>query len=124
MIEEDQGVPTLQLYNFDKTCLRVLQSLQGVLLKHPVAFQAAFSALVSEGEEFAKTPEGRELKTKLQCSLVVQQLQYVFDLGTLSILERNPQDILPSEYIDTLFMLANSDKSDSLLDDLFGRQVS
>ena len=110
MVREDQVVPDIELHNFDESCLRVLRNIQKIILKHPIVCQAVFSALISEGEKFAATPEGRTLKTTIEGSSVVQQLQYLIDLSTFSVLERNPPDVLPSTYIDTLFMLANSDE--------------
>lgn len=119
MTMQDEGVPTIELREFDESCLRLLRNLQGVLLKHPVAFQAAFSALVSEGEKFAQTPEGHEIRNRLERSPIVHQLQYAFDISTLSLLERDSPSILPSAYIDVLFMLANSEDADRVLDQLF-----
>jgi hypothetical protein len=123
LLDSGSEIPTIELHSFDESILRTLQSLQRALLKHPVAFQAAFSGLIAEGEAFAKTPEGQKLKTTLEGSPFVQQLRYVFDLTTVSMLEREPPDILPSAYLDTLFMLAGSDRSDDLLDRLFGERT-
>src|SRR5580692_407187 len=38
----------------------ILRRAQLVLLKHPVAAQAAYAALIAEGRRFAATPEGAE----------------------------------------------------------------
>ncbi len=124
MLKQDDTIPTIELHDFDEATLRVLQALQAALLKHPIACQAAFSALVAEGGKFAATPEGREWKAKLENSTLVHQLRYVFDLTTFSLLERDPPNILPSAYIDTLFMLSGADRSDHLLDRLFRGLVS
>ena len=118
-LESDETIPTIDLREFDESTLRILRSLQSILLRHPVACQAAFGALVAEGRMFGATPEGRELKTRLESSSLVQQLRYVFDLTTFSMLERDQPDILPSAYIDTLFMLSGHERSDDLLDRLF-----
>ena len=117
--EFDRTIPTVELQNFDEATLKTLQSLQRMLLKHPVAFQAAFSALVAEGRKFGQTPEGKTLKRKLEGSRIISQLQYIFDITSFSLLERDPPDLLPSSYFDTLFMLSASDRSDDLLDRLF-----
>jgi hypothetical protein len=119
MLEPDETVPTIELHDFDESTLRTLQSLQSALLRHPIACQAAFSTLVAEGRIFEKTPEGRELRARLENSSLVRELRYVFDLTTFSLLERDPSDILPSAYVDTLFMLSGIDRSDHLLDRLF-----
>ena len=119
MLGPDETIPTIELHDFDESTLRILQTLQGILLRHPVACQAAFGALVAEGRMFGETPEGRELKARLENSSLVQQLRYVFDITTFSMLDRDPPDILPSAYIDTLFMLSGYARSDDLLDRLF-----
>jgi hypothetical protein len=115
----EENAATIELHDIDATTLRVLQSIQRLLLKHPVAFQAAYSALIIEGEQFATTPEGQILKARLERSPLVQQLRYVFDLTTFSLLEREEPETLPSAYIDTLFMLASNHRSDDILDRLF-----
>jgi hypothetical protein len=119
MFEPDETIPTIELHDFDEATLQVLRALQTALLKHPIACQAAFNALVAEGAKFAATPEGREWNAKLENSTLIHQLRYVFDLTTFSLLERESPDILPSAYIDTLFMLSGADRSDHLLDRLF-----
>jgi len=119
MSGSDDGIPTIELHDLDASTLGVLSALQRMILKHPIAFQAAFSALIAEGKSYEKTPEGRDAKARLENSPLVHQLQYVLDLTTFSLLERAPPDILPSAYIDTLFMLSASDHSDTLLDRLF-----
>jgi hypothetical protein len=124
MLKQDNTIPTIELHDFDDATLRVLKALQTALLKHPIACQAAFGALVAEGVKFAATPEGQEWKAKLESSTLVHQLRYVFDLTTFSLLERDPPDILPSAYIDTLFMLSGAERSDHLLDRLFRDLVS
>ena len=64
MPDSEGAIPAIELHDFDEATLRVLQSVQRMLLKHPIAFQAAFSALIAEGEAFAATPEGQELKAR------------------------------------------------------------
>ncbi len=114
-----ESAPTIALHDIDATTLRILQSVQRLLLQHPIAFQAAYSALIAEGRQFEKTSEGQALKARLERSPLVQQLRYVFDLTTFSLLEREEPETLPSAYIDTLFMLASSHRSDDILDRLF-----
>jgi hypothetical protein len=119
MLGSDETIPTIELHELDESSLRILQALQSILLRHPIAFQAAFSALVAEGRAFGETPEGRALKARLENSSLVQQMRYVFDLTTFSLLERDPPSLLPSAYIDTLFMLSGHERSDDVLDHLF-----
>jgi hypothetical protein len=118
----DDGVPTIELRELEDPALRVLRALQLALLKHPVAGQAAFNALLAEGRAFAATEAGRVLKQRLEHSVLLQRARLVFDLTTLSMLEENPPDVMPSTYVDVLFMLGSSDRSDEILDRLFRKE--
>lgn len=118
-----ESAPTIELHDVDATTLRILQSVQRLLLQHPIAFQAAYSALIAEGQQFEKTSEGQVLTARLERSPLVQQLRYIFDLTTFSLLEREEPEALPSAYIDILFMLAANQRSDDILDRLF-REVT
>lgn len=113
------GLPTLDIGGDGDPALRVLRTLQKVLLQHPVAAQTAFNALVAEGRRFAETPEGREWHSRLVGSSLVQRARLVFDLSTLSMLEDEPPELLPSSYVDVIFMLASSPSGDEILNRLF-----
>lgn len=113
------GIPVVDLHDRDEDILRVLRALQAALLKHPVAGQAVFNALVSEGRNFAKTCDGKAARDKLERSELLHRARLIFDFGTLSMLEHDPPDIMPSAYIDTLFMLASGDRADHILHRLF-----
>jgi hypothetical protein len=112
-------LPTIELHDFEANAVRVLRTLQLALLKHPVAAQAAFNALVAEGRKFGLSAEGRELRNKLERSELVHRARLVFDFGTLSLLEHTPPEIMPSAYVDVLFMLGGSARSDDVLEQLF-----
>ena len=114
-----ETLPIVELHDPEDASLKVLRALQQIMLKHPVAAQSAFSALVAEGRAFANTPDGRRLSQKLEGSALLQQANLVFDLSTLSMLEENPPDVLPSTYFDVLFMLAANPASDHILNQLF-----
>jgi hypothetical protein len=118
--EDAAGIPLVDLHDPDNAAIPVLRSLQRMLLKHPVAAQALFAALVAEGRRFARTAEGKAMQSKLEHSPLVQQASHVLDMSTLSLLEENPVDFLPSNYLDVLFMLAGDPDSDRILSELFG----
>ena len=115
---DGDGLPTVYLPS-PETALQVLRRLQGVVLKHPVAAKAAFDALIAEGRAFAQTPEGKEWHDKLAASELLHRARLVLDFPGLSILERDSPEVLPSAYLDTIFMLASSRKPNELLDPLF-----
>lgn len=116
---DGMDLPTIELRETEQGILRVLRSIQTTLITHPVAGQAAFNALLQEGRNFAKTEEGRALKTKIERSELLHRARLIFDFSTLSMLEEDPPEIMPSAYIDVLFMLASSDRTDQILDKLF-----
>jgi hypothetical protein len=100
--------------------LRALRALQRVLLAHPVAAQAAFSALAAEGRCFAETPEGSAWRARLEDSALLHHARLVWQIGSLSLLEEDPPEILPSAYLEGLLLAAASGDPDALLDRLFG----
>ena len=99
--------------------LMFLRSIQRTLLKHPVACQAAFTALMAEGRRFAGTDEGRMWRDRLVNSSLLHGARLIFDLATLGMLEERPNGELPSNYLDALFMAASSSDLDALLNRLF-----
>lgn len=117
--ETADGIPTIELHDPEQQTLRVLRTLQAALLKHPVAAQAAFNALIAEGRAFAGTSRGQLAQAALERSSLLHRARLVFDFSTLSLLEQEPPDIMPSAYIDALFMLGSSARSDEILQELF-----
>jgi hypothetical protein len=121
---DDDRLPTVYLRS-SEGALQVLRRLQAIVLKHPVAAKAAFGALIAEGRAFAQTPEGKAWQDKLAASELLHRARLLFDFPGLSMLERDSPEVLPSAYLDTIFMLGSSPKPDELLDPLFewGRDV-
>lgn len=115
---DGDGLPTVYLPS-PEMALQVLRRLQGLVLKHPVAAKAAFDALIAEGRAFAQTPEGKVWHDKLAASELLHRARLVLDFPGLSMLERDSPEVLPSAYLDTIFMLASSRKPNELLDPLF-----
>jgi hypothetical protein len=115
----ESGLPRIELRDPAPAELALLRSLQRALLTHPVAGQALFTALVSEGRRFAATAEGRVWHQRLVNSALLQQARLVFDLATLGMLEEREGGSLPSSYLDALFMVAASGDTDALLSRLF-----
>lgn len=99
--------------------VEMLRALQRTMLTHPVACQAAFSALVAEGRRFAETPEGRAWRDRLVHSSLLRQVRLVFDLSTLGLLEEGAGACLPSGYLDALFMIAAGGNADEVLNHVF-----
>jgi hypothetical protein len=116
--EDSVDVPTVQLSAIEPTA-RLIHLLQSIILKHPIAANAAYRALISEGLLFAQTPEGLQWRQKLAGSELLHRARLVLDLPGLSMLDLDRKQTLPSSYLDAVFMLASSRKPDELLDLLF-----
>jgi hypothetical protein len=86
----------------------LLRRAQLLLLKYPVAAQAAFAALIAEGRRFAATPEGAEWAAALAGSDLVRQGRRVWDAVTMNMLEENPNTVVPSAYLEALLRAARS----------------
>lgn len=112
------GLPRVELRDPAAVEVALLRSAQRALLTHPVACQAAFTALLSEGRRFGATAEGRAWRERLINSSLLQQARLVFDLATLGMLEERAGEI-PSSYLDALFMAAASGEADDVLNRLF-----
>jgi hypothetical protein len=115
----EPALPRIELQ--DPTSLEVdlLHQLQRVLLLHPVACQAAFTALVAEGRRFASTEDGRAWRDRLVGSALLREVRLAFDLSTLGLLEEEAGAALPSNYLDALFMIASGGDTDGVLNQAF-----
>lgn len=100
-----------------------LRALQLLVLEHPIAFQAAFAALVAEGREFAKSEAGREWRERLAKSSLLHRARLALELGSLWMLEEKPVGVLPSGFVDALFVTAGSSELESIVDGLFDEMV-
>ncbi len=104
----------------DAGLLKLLRGFQRVLLEHPIAAQAAFSALVAEGRRYAETSEGAEWSRRLEGSELLRQGRRVWEAASLSMLETRPDAALPSSYIDALLSAADHPEVEALLRRLQG----
>jgi hypothetical protein len=110
--------PRLELRDPAPHQVAVVRAIQRALLTHPVACQAAFTALVAEGRRFGETAEGGEWRSRLMRSALLQRLRLVFDVSTLGLIEEG-NGRLPSSYLDALFMIAAGGDADGLLNRVF-----
>lgn len=103
----------------DEALLARLRRAQLLLLKYPVAVQAALSALVAEGRRFAATPEGARMQTALADSELVRGGRAVWDAMSLRALADDPPTALPSAYLDAFLQAARAPELEALLARLF-----
>lgn len=112
-------LPRVVVREPDDANARRLRELQLAILKHPVAAQAAFAALVAEGRRFAQTEEGAELKRRLTRSALLDRVRLAFETSTLWVLDADAPETLPSAYLDALFQVASGPELEIVLDRLF-----
>ncbi|QSQ23449.1 hypothetical protein JY651_00220 [Pyxidicoccus parkwayensis] len=86
----------------------LVQRARLLLLQHPIAAQAAFSALVAEGRRFAATPEGRTWATALAASPLMRHASALWGALGLDMLEEDPNTVLPTAWLDALLRSAES----------------
>ncbi len=79
---------------------RLLIELRRLVLRHPIAAQAAYRALIAEGRRFAETADGQRWKQRLAGSALVQRGQLVWEVGTSNALGGDEPAVLPSQLID------------------------
>jgi len=97
----------------------LLGQLQSVVVRYPIAVQAAFRALVAEGRAFAETEEGRELARSLADSQLVRRGRIAWDVVTARAFDDDPEVIVPTVFLDALARTAAVDGLEPLLSRLF-----
>jgi hypothetical protein len=105
-VERDHDIPTIRLPAVEAH-VQMIRRLQAIVLKHPLAANAVFAALIAEGLAFARTPEGKLWRDKLAGSELLHRARLLLDFPGLSILERDEEQTLPSGYLDAIFMFAS-----------------
>lgn len=117
------GNGTLILDPPDDEAGRLLLALQRAMLKHPVASQALFAALVAEGRAFAGTAEGQAWRRRLAASPLIRRGRMVWDETSLRLLEDDPATVIPSAFVDAFVHAALMDGLEPFLSRLFGEGV-
>ena len=100
--------------------VEILRLLQLQVLRHPVAFRSAFVALVAEGRRFAETAEGAVWADWIRGSPLLPDVKLMLKMVSLSMLDENDPEALPSTYLDALFRVITEDETDAVLNRLFG----
>jgi hypothetical protein len=107
----------------DEEIAALLRQLQRLIVRYPFAAQPLYSALLSEGRQFAATAEGQVWQARLAQSAMMQKARVVWDVTTLNVLEDDPNAIVPSKLLEAF--VSASTKPDferrlaTLLHDLF-----
>jgi len=100
-------VPRLTLPASDAALERLVAQLSLIALRHPVAAQAVFTALVAEGRRFARTPEGQRWRAALASSEFVRRGRALWESSVLNLLEDDGDTVLPSAFGDAVVRAAS-----------------
>jgi hypothetical protein len=79
-----------------------LHTLQRSIMKHPMAAQALFAALIAEGREYAATPEGARLRDRLARSRTIHRARIAWDVATMNVLGDHEPGLMPSALVEAL----------------------
>ena len=92
-----------------------IREAQTWVLRHPVAAQAIYRALVAEGRRFAGTPDGRRWKAKLEASETMRRASAMWGESALNALVDSGDSIIPPSFLDAALGVAMTNGLDSLL---------
>jgi hypothetical protein len=100
MIDPEMAAFELLVAEPDDELARLLFELRWLVLKHPIAAQATYRALIEEGRRFGVTAEGRSWRERLEGSALIRRGKAIWELGTLGMLDGDTDRILPTQLID------------------------
>lgn len=102
---------------------QAIQQLARAIVKHPLAAQAAYRALVREGRAFAATDEGRHVRAGLARSELAARLRTAWQLVTFGMLEGDaPPGAIPSVLVEALVQAVFRSRFEARLSDaMLGR---
>lgn len=106
----------------DRETFETLRLAQEVLMRFPMAAQAAFNVLVAEGREYARTPEGAELFSRLAHGNQANRLRVIWEILTLSGITEQKSSAIPSVFLDRLARTLLVEKLEPMLARLFERE--
>lgn len=92
-------IPTIEIPE-DNPAEAMLAELHALVIRHPVAAQALFRALVHEGKAFARTDEGQAWAQRLGRSDLVRQGRVVWDAVSLNALDDRDEVVVPTAILD------------------------
>ena len=99
--------------------LRALSALRRVIFKYPIAVQAAFGALASEGRRFAETPEGAVWRSRLIEARATGRARMVWEVLSLGAFRELSEEPLPNVFADVLAQVVSERPLEPLLARLF-----
>lgn len=114
-----RSVPDVPLNAGGTDVTAVLREAQLLLLKHPVAAQAAFQTFVREGRAFAKTSAGAQWRARLEGSELIDRGRVVWEIVTMKLLEEESPTTLPSKLLEAFAKTTRAESIEQMLTALF-----
>jgi hypothetical protein len=108
----------------DAEVAALVGQIQRMVIEHPVAAQAIFSALVAEGRAFAKTEAGAVWHRRLASSNLVAKGRAIWEVATLNVLEEDESVVVPSRILDAFVKLTHERNLDVILSRLYEERGS
>jgi hypothetical protein len=119
----DDAAPRLILSTPDEGIERLLAQLTVVVLRHPIAAQAAFKALVAEGRRFGETADGRRWRAALADSELVRRGRAFWEASLLNLMEDHADAVVPSGIVDAIVRSVGMGELRHLIRDATGEDV-
>lgn len=116
------GGPAIGSEEPDGEAFEAVRTFHEVLLRYPLAAQAAFSALVAEGKAYADTPEGHDLLRRISRSKKAARLRIIWEVLTMSGMTEKPEGALPGVFLDKLARTLTVEGIEPLIARLFERR--
>ncbi len=120
MVRAADELPRLVLRPAGDPVTTLLRHASLLLIKHPVAAQAAFGALVAEGRRFATTPEGQRWKAALEHSDLAWRGHALWEGSVLKVLEERGDSPLPTAILEALIQVTARGDMTALLQQVLG----
>lgn len=93
----------------------LLERARVFLLRHPIASQAMFTALVGEGRRFAASERGAAWARTLAQAPAMTRAREVWEATSLNLLTADEHAVLPSTWVEALLRAVELPELDRLL---------
>jgi hypothetical protein len=113
--DECRGEPASAPAGEVEDLLGLLEQARVFLLRHPIASQAVFTALVAEGRRFSATPRGSAWARTLAAAPAMTRAREVWEATSLNLLTDDEQAVLPSTWVEALLRAVELPELDRLL---------
>jgi hypothetical protein len=79
-----------------------LRELQRAVIRHPLAAQAIFAALIAEGRAYATTDEGKAWRERLARSETTRRMLTTWEMASMGMLTEASGDFRPTALFEAL----------------------